>query len=126
MLEIWSWYATAPHYVKLNFMVSLLNKCDQPLVHAVTTKVKNILDKYESMSDNLAANLEIYAQYNDDDSDSELVCDARDEYDDLVVSGGEEDREVSNIVRRGDNFGFKKPRHVDFIRLKLDGVSFDF
>jgi hypothetical protein len=119
MLDVWNWYAPASHYVKLNFFVSLLNRCDQPLVHAVIAKVKIILGRYEAMAAGISGDgMEIYAKFNDEDSDAELVCEAYDEYDDFDEDLDRQSptTEVANIIKRADEFKYKSTRHVDFIR----------
>lgn len=106
--DIWTWYECSSGFVKLNFMLSVLNKCDQPMVQSVIFNLKKILDKYQMRA--MSSDDEKFL----DDSDYEMICDAYDE-EDL------DDQEVKNIFReagsgvsRGQTL--KRSRNIDFIR----------
>ena len=44
--QIWQWYSKANYFIKLNFILSVLNKCEQAIVFLVIIKIKSILDAY--------------------------------------------------------------------------------
>lgn len=43
---IWHWYVKSSYFIKLNFILSVLRKCDQAVVFLVMLKVKSILEAY--------------------------------------------------------------------------------
>ena len=48
--SIWQWYSKANYFIKLNFILSVLNKCEQAIVFLVIIKIKSILDAYAASS----------------------------------------------------------------------------
>ena len=91
------------------------------MVQAVILKVKSIVDRYESLSGDMPDNMSVFVKYREEESDSELVCDAYDD-DENELNG--EDQEVRNILRNADESEVKRARHVDFIRYKQKKVIF--
>ncbi len=114
ILDTWQWYSVSSNYIKLNFMLSLLNKCDQPAIHEITIKVKLILEKYGSLINQtpLQTSSHVYAKLNGEDVDAELVCEA---YDNEEGAFEDVDKEIMNIFR-DSNEESTGEKHVDFIR----------
>ena len=122
--DIWSWYSSASNYVKLNFMLSLLNKCEQATVFIVIINIQNVLDSSpfpsESVESSLGVNNLQNSKYGNEDeilrrtrlffdeSESEMVCDAFDAEEEMHA---EDDNEVQNILNSSND-----SKHVDFIR----------
>ncbi|RNA18151.1 CMT1A duplicated region transcript 1 [Brachionus plicatilis] len=99
----WNWYSGSTNYIKLNFMLSLLNKCDQALVFMTILKLKSILETHNPYSESAQSSYE---------SGSEMVLDAYDDEEDY-----EEDLEVRGILKKEHEQSISDFKHVDFIRL---------
>ena len=112
--DIWNWYSTSNNYIKLNFMLSLLNKCEQATVFIVILNIKSILDSNQ-LPDSLDSRLGHIEEDNRkntklffDDSESEMVCDAFDAEEEDVRA---DDAEVQHILNSSP-----EAKYVDFIR----------
>ena len=99
----WNWYSNSTNYIKLNFMLSLLNKCDQALVFMMILKLKSILETHNPYSESAHSSYE---------SDSEMIFDAYDDEEDY-----EEDIELKNILKKNHQESISDLKHIDFIRL---------
>lgn len=101
--DTWNWYSNSSNYIKLNFMLSLLNKCDQAIVFMIIVKVKSILETHSPYTDSMQTGFE---------SDSEMVFEA---YDDDEEN--DEDFEIKNILQKDQSTKESDSIYVDFIRL---------
>jgi hypothetical protein len=121
--EIWNWYSTASNFVKLNFMLSLLNKCEQATVFIVIINIQTVLESSPLPPESIESSMGMYNQNSKygnedeiirrtrlffDDSESEMVCDAYDAEEEMHA---EDDNEVQKILNSSND---SKP--VDFIR----------
>lgn len=123
------WYTKASSFIKLNFMLSLLNKCDQAIVFEVINKIKSILDsmpqemqsqhnQYKTHShkqdhSNATSKQTKKTQFVLDDVDAEIVLDAFDEEEDKLQN--EEDKLANNELNK-IFYEVPNSKHVDFIR----------
>lgn len=122
----WQWYSSSNNFIKQNFMLSILMKCEQALVFQIILQVKSILDSAQANINDIikvedSLNGENYQINNEDmetnyNSDCELVCEAYDEDDDddpLVKA----DEEVKSILNQPNQKSHSKnSKYVDFIR----------
>ena len=117
--DIWTWYSSANGFIKLNFMLSLLNKCEQALLFSIILQIRSIIETGHfdtndmiNEDDNLNAFRIRANKVSIDDSDCEIICEA---YDDEEEQLKKADQEVENILNE-----HKTPRkgakHIDFIR----------
>lgn len=88
--DVWNWYSDSSNYIKLNFMLSVLNKCEQAIVFMTILKIKSILET--SNSSIMHESVQPSART----EESEMVFDAFDEEEEAR----EEDEEVKNIMRK--------------------------
>jgi hypothetical protein len=125
--DIWNWYSQSSNYVKLNFMLSLLNKCEQATVFIVIINIQSVLDANQA-PESVESSMGLYANNNNnnfvyshnedeilrrtklffDESESEMVCDAFDAEEEMHA---EEDVEVQQILNNTID-----SKYVDFIR----------
>ena len=125
--HIWSWYSVASNYVKLNFMLSLLNKCEQATVFIVIVNIQAVLDANQA-PESVESSMGMYNSHNQphhiyshnedeilrrtrlffDESESEMVCDAYDAEEEMHA---EDDVEVQQILNSSVD-----SKYVDFIR----------
>ena len=101
--DVWNWYSNSSNYIKLNFMLSLLNKCDQAIVFMIIIKIKSILETHTPYSEMTQTSYE---------SDSEMVFEAYDDDDEI-----DEDFEIKNILKKDHESSDSDAIYVDFIRL---------
>ena len=126
--DIWNWYSVSSNYVKLNFMLSLLNRCEQATVFIVIINIQTVLDSTPASLDALESSMGMYTSGNQtntarygnedemvrrtrlffDESESEMVCDAFDAEEEMHA---EDDNEVQNILNSSVD-----SKYVDFIR----------
>ena len=122
--DIWCWYSSASNYVKLNFMLSLLNKCEQATVFIVIINIQSVLDSSPLPPESIESSMGMYNQQNSkygnedeilrrtrlffDESESEMVCDAFDAEEEMHT---EDDNEVQQILNSSND-----SKYVDFIR----------
>jgi hypothetical protein len=103
--ELCLWYSLATsNYVKMNFILSILNKCDQAIVVLVVLKLKSIVEAH------FQENLEIKSRFSAEESESEIECDAYDEDED-----GEDINNNFDDVREEKTYE-NENKNVDFIR----------
>jgi F-box/WD-40 domain protein 10 len=121
------WYTKASSFIKLNFMLSLLNRCDQAIVFEVINKIKSILDSMPEEESALQTPTQTWhrshsntgnkrakkTQFVVEDIDVEIVLDAFDEEEDKFQN--EEDKFATNELNK---IFYEAPnsKHVDFIR----------
>lgn len=116
--DLWLWYASSSSYVKINFMLSLLNKCEQALVVLVVLRLKSTIESYEKQANETTRTSDIKSAFFNEDTESEMVCDAFDEE--------EEDHDYVDELKYLSTLGhddanrhsgeLNKSKHVDFIR----------
>ena len=100
---IWNWYSNSNGYIKLNFMLGLLKKCDQALVSIIILQVKSILDSTKARINDIIINtgnddfneFKLNEMYEEQSDEAEIVCEALDEDD--------EDDDINQV---GLNFFF--------------------
>lgn len=118
---IWDWYGQSSNYVKLNFMLSLLNKCEHATVFIAIINIQTRLDSSPNSAESLVQESTYNHRYGNeedifkrtklffDESESEMICDAFDAEEE--EANEDEDYEVENILNRE-----VEPKFVDFIR----------
>lgn len=131
---VWNWYSNSNNYIKLNFMLSLLKKCDQALVSVIILQVKAILDSTQArINDIINTDDDDLDEFKinenvEDQDDPEIICEA---FDDEDENNNEHDDDDDDIQLKKDDEEVKKiftshirPAHsmrgvkqVDFIRL---------
>jgi len=85
---IWNWYSNSNGYIKLNFMLGLLKKCDQALVAIIILQVKTILDSTKARindiinPDNEFDEFKLNETYEEQSDEPEIICEALDEDED--------------------------------------------
>jgi hypothetical protein len=133
---IWNWFSDSNEFVKLNFMLSLLNKSEQAVVFLVILKINSILDdnggvdgalqhpftgrKTNMTNFNLndteiqtmMMNIRTKSKLNYDD---EIVCEAFDDEEDDFRA----DSELQDLFLDDYDENEKETKYIDFIRYFL-------
>ena len=127
---IWNWFSNSNEFVKLNFMLSLLNKSEQAVVFLVILKINSILDENgASIQHPITGRKTNMTNFNLNDSeiqammmnsrtksklnyDDEIICEAYDDEEDDFRA----DSELQNLFYDDYDENGKETKFVDFIR----------
>ena len=127
---IWVWYLNSNNFIKQNFMLSILTKCEQALVYHIIVQIKSILDSTKAnlndiVKTNDGPDFDEYKLNSSDgelnyNSDTEIICEAYDEEDDDDDPLVKADEEVKSILDQPrSKQSIKNAKYIDFIRLVI-------